>query len=59
MAKNPYKAPASKAGQGRASKKISTLHKEGVPQKQAVATALNMERKGQLGPKGGYKKKKK
>ncbi len=40
----------------RASKKISKLVREGKSQDQAVATALNMERKGKLGPKGGYKK---
>lgn len=38
-------------------KKIGKLRKEGVPQKQAVATALNMKKKGKLGPRGGYKRK--
>ena len=43
----------------RVSKKISHLRKEGVPEKQAVAEALSMERKGRLGPKGEYKRVKK
>lgn len=43
----------------KASAKISKLVHEGMPQKQAVATALNMEREGHLGPKGGYKRSKK
>ena len=40
----------------RASRKISKLRREGVPEDQAVATALNMERKGRLTPTGGYKR---
>jgi hypothetical protein len=43
----------------RVSKKIEHLRKEGVPQKQAVATALEMERKHRLTPGGGYKPVKK
>ncbi len=50
---------ASKEGQKRVSAKISHLREEGVPEKKAVATALNMERAGRLGPKGGYKRGKK
>lgn len=39
----------------RVSKKISRLRREeGVPQEQAVATALNMKRAGRLTPTGGY-----
>ena len=38
------------------SKKISVLRREGVPQEQSVATALNMERKGRLTEGGGYKR---
>lgn len=41
------------------SKKIGKLVREGVPQKQAVATALSMKRAGRLGPDGGYKRAKK
>ena len=52
------KKKVSKAGQQRVSAKISHLMQEGIPQKRAVATALNMERKHRLGPKGGYKRKK-
>lgn len=36
------------------SAKISKLVREGVPQKQAVATALSMKRAGRLTPGGGY-----
>lgn len=39
------------------SRKISHLvRKEGKPQKQAVAMALNMKREGRLGPRGGYRR---
>lgn len=42
----------------RVGKKISHLmKKEGMPQKQAVAAALNMEREGRIGPRGGYRRK--
>ena len=34
--------------------KISKLIREGVPQKQAEAMALEMDRQGRLGPRGGY-----
>lgn len=34
--------------------KISKLVHSGVPQRQAVAIALNMRDRGQLGPRGGY-----
>jgi hypothetical protein len=40
----------------RVSKKISILRHEDVPQKQAVAMALNMQREGRLGPEGQYKR---
>lgn len=39
------------------SKKISVLVKEGVPQKQAVAEALAMQRAHRLTKSGGYKRK--
>jgi len=37
--------------------KVKKLMKEGKSQKQAVATALNMKRKGRLTKSGGYKAK--
>ena len=40
----------------RVGKKIEILRGEGTPQKQAVAEALNMERKGRLTDSGGYKR---
>ena len=40
-------------------KKISKLRKKGKSQRAAVATALSMKRAGRIGPKGGYKRKKK
>jgi hypothetical protein len=40
----------------RVSKKISHLVDEGVPQKQAVAEALSMNRAGRLTASGGYKR---
>ena len=40
-------------------KKLAKLAREGKPKKQAYAIAKNMEKKGKLGPKGGYKKSKK
>lgn len=39
------------------SKKISAMVGEGYKQPVAVAAALNMDRKGQLGPNGGYERK--
>ena len=52
-----HRKPISKTAQPRVSAKISHLvKKEGVKQSQAVATALNMQRKGRLGPKGGYRR---
>ena len=41
------------------SNKISKLVKEGYKNKQAVAIAMSMKERGQVGPKGGYTKKKK
>lgn len=39
------------------SKKISKLVRdENIPQKQAVAMALNMKREGRLTPSGGYRR---
>lgn len=46
----------SKASQQRISRKISKLRKEGKPQRQAVAQAHAMERRGELGPRGGKKR---
>ncbi len=44
-------------GQKSVGKKISKLmKKEGKPQKQAVAMALNMKREGRLTPGGGYRR---
>lgn len=40
----------------RVSKKISILRHEGVPQDQAVAESLSMERAHRLTPEGGYKR---
>jgi hypothetical protein len=37
-------------------KKVKKLLKEGKKPKQAYAMAKSMERKGKLGPRGGYKK---
>ena len=51
-AKKPKKKKNS-----RVSKKISHLVKEGTPQKQAVAMALNMEREGRITDSGGYRRK--
>ena len=36
--------------------KISKLINKGYPHKQAVAIALNLERRGKLGPRGGYRR---
>ncbi len=38
--------------------KIRVLRHENVPEKQAVAMALNMKREGRLGPHGEYRRKK-
>lgn len=53
------KRKVGKAGQSRVSKKIRHLVKEGTPQKQAVATALSMERADRITPAGGYRRVKK
>ena len=42
----------------RVSEKISLLRREGVPEKQAVAESLSMERKHRLGRHGVYHRKK-
>lgn len=39
----------------RVSKAIALMVKEGIPQKQAVAKALSMEREGRLRADGSYK----
>lgn len=41
----------------RVQKKTQKLISEGKDPKQAYAIANNMNRRGQLGPKGGYKRK--
>lgn len=59
--KKPY-SPGScvKKAKTPVGKKISKLiREEGMPQKQAVATALEMERRGRLTPQGEYKRVKK
>jgi hypothetical protein len=43
----------------RVSEKVSFLRHEGVPQDQAVAESLSMERSGRLGRHGKYRKAKK
>lgn len=43
----------------RVSKKISHLRDEGVPEDQAVAMAINMEKRHRLTDSGGYKRAKK
>ena len=42
------KPKVSRPGRKRVSKKISKLHKEGVPSQEAIATALSMEEKKRL-----------
>ena len=42
----------------RVSAKISSLRKEGTPEKQAIAIALQYEKDKRLGPRGGVKPKK-
>ena len=50
------KPKVSRPGRKRVSKKISKLHKEGVPSQEAIATALSMEEKKRLTASGGYKR---
>jgi hypothetical protein len=45
-----------KKPKSRVSKKISHLVKEGVPQRQAVAESLSMERAGRITKSGGYRR---
>jgi hypothetical protein len=40
-------------------KKIGILEKEGVPRRQAIATAVNMGKKGRITKSGGYRRVKK
>jgi hypothetical protein len=47
-------APAKRRKQKLVSDKIRVLRNEGTPQKQAVATALSMQRAGRLRPGGVY-----
>lgn len=48
---------SGKAGRRRVSDKISVLVREGTPQRQAVAEALSMERRGRLRSGGRYIRK--
>ena len=48
--------PVKKGANVRVSTKIGTLRREGKPQDQAVAIALNMDRENRLGPRGGYRR---
>jgi hypothetical protein len=48
-------ARKKKQKRDKVSSKISLLRHEGVPQDQAVATALSMKRAGRLGPSGAYR----
>ena len=48
-----------KPAQGRVSAKIAHLRREGKSAKEAAGAAYGMERKGRLGPHGGYKRSKK
>ena len=41
----------------RVSKKVGKLRREGKPAAQAVAIAIDLGRKGRIGPRGGLKKK--
>jgi hypothetical protein len=43
------------AKNARVSKKISHLEHEGTPHKQAIAMAINMEKKHRITPSGGYR----
>lgn len=55
--KRAARGSISRLGRSRVSQKISHLmEKENMPQKQAVATALSMERAGRLTKGGGYKR---
>ena len=57
--KSPTKSPRKRPPKKKRSPvgiQIGKLMKKGYPHKQAVAIALNMEARGRLGPKGGYKK---
>jgi len=48
---------AKKRSRKRVSEKISYLRHEGVPEKQAIAESLSMERSGRLGRHGVYHRK--
>lgn len=50
----PQIDPSFRSEMNPVGKKISTLRSEGVPRKQSVATALNMQSNGRLTPSGGY-----
>lgn len=54
MAKKKRKVPRG-VPQKRVSEKVSVLRHEGVPEDQAVATAISMEHSGRLGRHGKYR----
>mgnify|MGYP001610043674 CR=1 len=57
--KGAYRGKVSRAGGKRVSAKISHLMREDhgkMSHQQMVASALEMERAGRLGPKGGYRR---
>ena len=60
MPKAPRKVSSGKrAANRRVGDKIRKLRGEGKPEKQSVAIALNLEREGRIGPRGGLKRKRK
>lgn len=56
IARQRVSKATGRAQRGRISAKISKLHREGEPQKKAVAMALHMAEARRLGPRGGYRR---